>query len=235
MGGVGEGKSNLLSRRNRARPHHRPRPVVGIAAHLSRFRRGAQLAARARYAANYRVRSAASTSRGILRRAVDCRLWLRHLRAPSLGGCPISLAANYCVRSAASTSRGIPCRAVDSRLLQRRLRSPSLGGCPLSLADRGRQYASGAHQAVLAKHGLIGSMSRQGNCWDNAVMEHSFLNSKMARVWYARHAEATMDLADDIVDFYNNVRLHSKLGNLPPNAFEHQSAIKQPIGVCGII
>ena len=39
------------------------------------------------------------------------------------------------------------------------------------------------------------------------------------------------DIADYIVDFYNNVRLHSKLGNLPPNAFEQKSAIKQPIAV----
>ena len=101
-------------------------------------------------------------------------------------------------------------------------------------SDRGSQYASAAHQAVLDKHGLIGSMSRKGNCWDNAVMERFFLNLKMERVWqrdYANQAEAATDIADYIVSFYNSVRLHSKLGNLPPNAFEHQSAIKQPIGV----
>ena len=40
------------------------------------------------------------------------------------------------------------------------------------------------------------------------------------------------DIADYIVSFYNSVRLHSKLGNLPPNAFEQQSAINQPSGVC---
>jgi putative transposase len=101
-------------------------------------------------------------------------------------------------------------------------------------SDRGSQYAGAAHQAVLDKHGLIGSMSRKGNCWDNAVMERFFLNLKMERVWqrdYANQAEATTDIADYIASFYNSVRLHSKLGNLPPNAFEHQSAIKQPIGV----
>ena len=66
-------------------------------------------------------------------------------------------------------------------------------------------------------------------------MERFFLNLKMERVWqrdYANHAEATRDIADYIVNFYNSVRLHSTLGNLPPNAFEQQSAIKQPIGVC---
>lgn len=101
-------------------------------------------------------------------------------------------------------------------------------------SDRGSQYASAAHQALLAKHQLVGSMSRKGNCWDNAVMERFFLNLKMERVWqrdYANHAEAMTDIADYIVGFYNSVRLHSKLGNLPPNAFEQQSAITLPIDV----
>jgi len=101
-------------------------------------------------------------------------------------------------------------------------------------SDRGSQYASALHQALLARHGLVGSMSRKGNCWDNAVMERFFLSLKTERVWqrdYANHAEAMTDIADYIVGFYNSVRLHSKLGNLPPNAFEQQSAIKQPIAV----
>ena len=107
----------------------------------------------------------------------------------------------------------------------------------ISPTDRGSQYASALHQALLTKHGLVGSMSRKGNCWDNAVMERFFLNLKMERVWqrdYPNHAEATSDIADDTVSFYNSVRLNSKLGNLPRNAFEHQSAITQPIGVCEI-
>ena len=101
-------------------------------------------------------------------------------------------------------------------------------------SDRGSQYASALHQALLARHSLVGSMSRKGNCWDNAVMERFFLSLKTQRVWqrdYANHAEAMTDIADYIVGFYNSVRLHSKLGNLPPNAFEQQSAIKQPIVV----
>jgi putative transposase len=101
-------------------------------------------------------------------------------------------------------------------------------------SDRGSQYASAMHQAVLAKHQLVGSMSRKGNCWDNAVMERFFLNLKMERVWqrdYANHAEAMTDVADYIVGFYNSKRLHSKLGNLPPNAYEQQLATKLPIDV----
>ena len=75
-------------------------------------------------------------------------------------------------------------------------------------------------------------MSRKGNCWDNAVIERFFLNLKMERVWqkdYANHAEATNDIADYIVGFYNSTRLHSKLGNLSPNAFERESISKKPI------
>ena len=64
-------------------------------------------------------------------------------------------------------------------------------------------------------------------CWNNAVIERLFLNLKMERVWqndYANHAKATNDIADYIVSFYNTVRLHSALGNLPHNAFEHQAS-----------
>jgi putative transposase len=96
-------------------------------------------------------------------------------------------------------------------------------------SDRGSQYASALHQAILLKHQFTGSMSRKGNCWDNAVMERFFLNLEMERVWqrdYANHAEAMNDVADYIVGFYNPVRLHSKLGNLPPNAYEQQLATK---------
>lgn len=100
-------------------------------------------------------------------------------------------------------------------------------------SDRGSQYASGDYQALLQCHGLVGSMSRRGNCWDNAVMERFFLNLKMERVWradYANHAEARRDVTDYIVAFYNNVRLHSKLGNRPPSQYEtDMMAPKQPI------
>ena len=105
-------------------------------------------------------------------------------------------------------------------------------------SDRGTQYASAEHQGLLKKYGLIGSMSRKGNCWDNAVMERFFLNLKMERVWqkdYANHSEAMTDVADYIVGFYNCERLHSKLGNLSPNAFERESAIQQSIDLSEII
>ena len=104
-------------------------------------------------------------------------------------------------------------------------------------SDRGTQYASEVHRVLLMRHGLQASMSRKGNCWDNAVMERFFLNLKMERVWqrdYANHAEAMRDVTDYIVAFYNSIRLHSTLGYLPPNVFESQSADRQPIAVSEI-
>ena len=125
------------------------------------------------------------------------------------------------------------CRALQLAIVQRQL-APGL----IVHTDRGSQYASAAHEALLIKHGLVGSMSRTGNYWDSAVMERFFLNLKMERVWqldYANHAKATSNIANDIVSFYNSMRLHSKLGNLPPDAFEQKSAITQLIGVCEIL
>jgi putative transposase len=93
-------------------------------------------------------------------------------------------------------------------------------------SDRGCQYASAEHAALLNRHGLVASMSRKGNCWDNAVMERFFLNLKMERVWhsdYANHHEAKGDITDYIVGFYNNVRLHSTLDYRSPNAHEARS------------
>jgi transposase InsO family protein len=101
-------------------------------------------------------------------------------------------------------------------------------------SDRGIQYASDSYRALLNRYGCRASMSRKGNCWDNAVMERFFLNLKMERVWqreYANQAEAIRDVADYIVGFYNAVRLHSTLGYLPPNTYELKSAAKQPIHV----
>jgi putative transposase len=69
------------------------------------------------------------------------------------------------------------------------------------------------------------------------VMARFFLNLKMERVWqkdYANHAEAMTDVADYIAGFYNCTRLHSKLGNLSPNAFERESATQPPIDVSEI-
>ncbi len=104
-------------------------------------------------------------------------------------------------------------------------------------SDRGSQYASHEYQALLKQHGIICSMSRKGNCWDNAVMERFFLNLKMERVWqrdYANQLEASKDITDYIVGFYNCLCLHSTLGNVPPMIYEKQLAAKKPIEVSEI-
>ena len=80
-------------------------------------------------------------------------------------------------------------------------------------------------------------MSRSGNVWDNAAMERFFLNLKMERVWqrdYANQMEATKDIIEYIVGFYNCLRLHSTLGNLPPMIYEKEMAAKNLIDVSEI-
>lgn len=99
-------------------------------------------------------------------------------------------------------------------------------------SDRGSQYASDEYQTLLKQHGMLCSMSRKGNCWDNAVMERFFLNLKTERVWrrdYANHLEAEKDITEYIVGFYNCMRLHSARGNLPPTVYERNMATKKPI------
>ena len=103
--------------------------------------------------------------------------------------------------------------------------------------DQGSQYTSHEFREELASLGIKQSMSRKGNCWDNAVMERFFLSLKMERVWrrdYANHAEAIRDITEYIVGFYNNERLHSKLGYLPPTVYERAMASEPPIEVSGI-
>lgn len=89
-------------------------------------------------------------------------------------------------------------------------------------SDRGSQYASNAFQAELAEHGMVCSMSRKGNCWDNAPSESFFNSLKNERVHtqrYVTHEQARADLFDYIEVFYNRSRRHSTLGYLSPTQF----------------
>lgn len=90
-------------------------------------------------------------------------------------------------------------------------------------SDRGCQYTSQAYQEFLKDHGLRVSMSRKGNCWDNAVMERFFGTLKRectARARFATHEEARTALFEYIEAYYNRVRKHSTLGYLSPVQFE---------------
>jgi len=86
-------------------------------------------------------------------------------------------------------------------------------------SDRGSQYASHAFQAQLKEYGMVCSMSRKGNCWDNAPTESFFNSLKNERVHGTRYRtkdEAKADLFDYIEPFYNRKRKHSTLGYAPP-------------------
>lgn len=89
-------------------------------------------------------------------------------------------------------------------------------------SDRGIQYASADYQAILAAHHVIPSMSRRGNCWDNAVADSFFSTRKqeLPPARWATRAEAHRDVATYIETLYNPVRLHSTLGYQAPAAFE---------------
>jgi len=90
-------------------------------------------------------------------------------------------------------------------------------------SDRGSQYAAGAYQKRLVEHGIVCSMSRKGNCWDNAPMESFFHTLKTELVHhrdYLTRDEARRDIFEYIEVFYNRQRRHSTLGYLSPAQFE---------------
>lgn len=90
-------------------------------------------------------------------------------------------------------------------------------------SDRGSQYASSAFQQLLKEENITCSMSRRGNCWDNAMMESFFATLKKERIYqerYATRAQARASVFDYIERFYNRVRRHSALGYLSPEQFE---------------
>lgn len=112
------------------------------------------------------------------------------------------------------------CDALQMALWQRR---PKKG--LVHHSDRGSQYASRAFRKILDTNDVIGSMSRKGNCWDNAVAESFFGTLKQERVqWYdyQTRREARQDILQYITMFYNSYRLHSTLGYLCPNDYEKQ-------------
>lgn len=94
-------------------------------------------------------------------------------------------------------------------------------------SDQGSQYTSDQFQRLLAEHGVACSMSRSGNCWDNAAMESFFSSLKTERITrktYRSRDEARADVFDYVERFYNPRRRHSTLGYLSPVAFEERGA-----------
>ena len=120
----------------------------------------------------------------------------------------------------ATLATTLPLAALEMALKQRR---PSAGLVPHS--DRGVQYASAAYRQRLARAGVIPSMSRRGNCYDNALMESFWSTLKCGlihRTHFATRAQARAAIFDWIEVFYNRTRFHSALGYQSPVDFETQ-------------
>ena len=93
-------------------------------------------------------------------------------------------------------------------------------------SDRGVQYASADYRAALATAGLVPSMSRRGNCYDNAVMESFWSSLKLELIYrhdFASHHQARSAIFDYIESFYNRRRIHSSLGYSSPSDFESKN------------
>jgi putative transposase len=95
-------------------------------------------------------------------------------------------------------------------------------------SDRGSQYTSEQFQRLMADNGVVCSMSRSGNVWDNAAMESFFSSLKTertARKLYRTRDEAKADVFDYIERFYNPKRRHSRIGYMSPMKFERQAGL----------
>ena len=96
--------------------------------------------------------------------------------------------------------------------------------------DRGSQYASYSHKYLLQEHGIIQSMSRKGNCWDNSVAESFFKTLKsdlVYKTYFYTKKQAQREIFEYIEFYYNRTRSHSYLGNLSPVRFEEINKMLQ--------
>jgi transposase InsO family protein len=112
--------------------------------------------------------------------------------------------------------------ALTMAIQSRRAAGADLSGL-VHHSDRGVQYASEAYQAVLQAHGLSPSMSRRGNCYDNAVVESFMGTLKTELVHHERYAtreQARQSIFEYLEVFYNRQRRHSSLGYVSPADFE---------------
>jgi transposase InsO family protein len=110
------------------------------------------------------------------------------------------------------------CQALKSAYWRRK---PTAG--LIMHSDRGSQYASDSHRQLIKDYGMIQSMSRRANCWDNAAMESFFKTLKVERTHRLRYdtrALAKLDIVDWIEGFYNHRRMHSSIGYKTPVKFE---------------
>jgi transposase InsO family protein len=114
--------------------------------------------------------------------------------------------------------RHLPLRALHMAAQRRRPRRGLLHH-----SDQGSQYASGDYQKALTKHGMVCSMSRRGNCWDNAPMESWFHTLKVELIQdevYRSRREAMAAVFEYMEVFYNGQRSHTGIGGLTPAEIE---------------
>ena len=123
---------------------------------------------------------------------------------------------------------------IDTELVKSALQMATTQRAPgpglLHHSDRGVQYASDAYQQILDDLGAVCSMSRKGDCWDNAMMESFFGSLKTEWVYgkdYQTREEAKQDIFKYIEMFYNRQRRHASLGYVSPAEFERRYEVTQ--------